>query len=72
MPANFDYLTHIAKFNRQFESVGEFLMRLENFTAAHEWIQEHNASGKNWRAGQSQFSDWTDAEYKAILGRKGT
>ena len=45
---NFDYLGHIAKFNRSFDSVEEFMARLENFTFIHNWIEEHNNSGANW------------------------
>ena len=73
MPAvtNFDYLGWMAKFNRQIDDIEEFKTRLGHFTATHNWIQEHNASGANWKAGHNQFSDWSQAEYEAILGRKG-
>ena len=68
---NFDYLGHIAKFNRSFENVEEFMARLENFTFVHNWIEEHNNSGANWQAGHNQFSDWHYAEYKNMLGYTG-
>jgi cathepsin L len=66
--ANFDYLGWMAKFNREITDVAEFYMRIENFTNTHNFIEEHNASGKSWIAGHNQFSDWSDAEYKNILG----
>ena len=59
----FDYLGHIVKFNRTFESVEDFMARLENFTFTHNWINEHNASGASWVAGHNQFSDWHHVEY---------
>ena len=31
-------------------------------------IREHNASESNFKLGHNQFSDWTDAEFKAIQG----
>jgi len=71
MSLNFDYLGHMAKFNRQIEDVQEFAMRLENFASIHSWVEEHNASGANWVAGHNQFSDWSFAEYKAMLGYTG-
>ena len=71
MMINFDYLGHIARYNRSFADVAEFAKRLENFTIAHNWINEHNASGASWVAGHNQFSDWSHAEYKAILGYAG-
>ena len=66
---HFDYLSHIATYNRAFETIEEFYMRLENFTQTHNWINDHNETGASWTAGHNQFSDWTKAEYQAILGR---
>jgi len=67
----FDYLGHMAKYNRQITDIAEFKARVEQFTFVHNWIEEHNASGASWTAGHNQFSDWTFAEYKAILGYTG-
>ena len=65
---SFDYLSHMAKFNRMITDVEEFHMRVAQFTANHSFIEEHNASGASWTAGHNQFSDWSHAEYKAMLG----
>ena len=71
MSINFDYLGHMAKFNRQIADVQEFTQRLNNFTLIHNWIQEHNASNAGWTAGHNQFSDWSSAEYQHMLGYIG-
>jgi cathepsin L len=71
MLSHFDYLSFMAQFGRQITDVQEFKMRLENFTFMHNFIEEHNASGKSWVAGHNQFSDWSHAEYKAMLGHTG-
>merc|ERR1711957_765307 len=63
---------HMATYNRQITDVTEFAMRVENYTQIHNFINEHNASGANWVAGHNQFSDWSFAEYKAMLGYTGT
>ena len=68
---HFDYLSHMAKFNRQISDVQEFMTRLEHYNFVHNWIEEHNASGKSWSAAHNQFSDWSYAEYKSILGYIG-
>ena len=68
----FNYLGHMATFNRQITDVAEFHKRVEQFTFVHNWIEEHNASGASWVAGHNQFSDWTHAEYKAMLGYAGS
>ena len=71
MPIQFDYIGHMAKYNRQITDIQEFLLRLENFTTTHNWINEHNSTGANWTAAHNQFSDWHYAEYKAMLGYTG-
>jgi cathepsin L len=67
----FNYLAHIAEYNRQITDVREFQQRVAQYTFVHNWIEEHNASGASWVAGHNQFSDWSHAEYKALLGYTG-
>jgi len=45
---HFDYLSHMAKYNRMITDVEEFAMRVGIFTDVHNWIENHNASGANW------------------------
>eukprot|EP00806_Schmidingerella_arcuata_P008725 Macronucleus_905.p1 GENE.Macronucleus_905~~Macronucleus_905.p1 ORF type:complete len:311 (+),score=179.78 Macronucleus_905:1-933(+) len=71
MPINFDFLGHLSKFNRQIDTLGEFKQRLANFTFVHNWIEEHNSTNATWTAGHNQFSDWSAAEYKNMLGYSG-
>ena len=67
----FNYIGHMATYNRQITDVREFITRLENFTNTHNFINEHNSSNATWVAGHNQFSDWSHAEYKNILGYSG-
>ena len=46
-------------------------MRHERYMHHHRLISEHNDTESNFKLGHNQFSDWTDAEYEAILGYKG-
>jgi len=71
MSINFDYLGHMAKFNRQIVDVQEFATRLQQFTVVHNYINEHNQTGASWTAGHNQFSDWSYPEYKNMLGYTG-
>ena len=71
MPFTFDYVSHMATYGRQISDVTEFQTRLAQFSLVHNWIEEHNESGANWVAGHNQFSDWSHAEYKAMLGYAG-
>ena len=47
----------------------EFAIRQERFLYWNRIINDHNyTNGANFTLGHNQFSDWTDDEYKAILG----
>ena len=70
MPAQLDYLNHVALFAKQMATLDEFVMRANIFAATNAFIEEHNASGKSWKAGHNQFSDMTPAEYGALHGYK--
>jgi len=63
-----DYINYMATHNKYINDVEEFAMRVANFKRVDAFIQEHNASNASYTAGHNQFSDWSDAEYKSILG----
>ena len=72
-----EFLNYAAKFNKVYEEIEEYALRLEQFIYWHKIINEHNSTDrannfwpfhdKNFKLGHNQFSDWTDAEYAAIL-----
>ena len=64
-----EFANYVARYNKVYEDIKEFALRLERFSHWHKLISEHNNSnGVNFTLGHNQFSDWTDDEYKAILG----
>ena len=64
----FNYLGFMAQFNRQITDVTELATRVKYFKATHDYILQHNASNTSSVAGHNQFSDWSPAEYKHMLG----
>ena len=67
-----EFLNYAAQYNKVYDEIEEFALRLERFLHWHRIINDHNATnGLNFNLGHNQFSDWTDAEYKAILGYNG-
>ena len=64
----FDYVNYMAAFNKNHNDVETFNMRLSNYLRADSFINEHNSTNSSYTVGHNQFSDWTDAEYKSILG----
>ena len=66
-----EFINYTAKFNKVYDDVEEFMNRLERFIYWDRLINEHNnTNGPNFHLGHNQFSDWSDEEYKAILGTK--
>jgi len=69
-----EYVKHLSEFNKSYATRQEFDFRLNQFKKNYEAIQEHNS--KNTGAhddhvlGLNLFADWTDSEYKKMLGYK--
>ena len=68
--ASFSYLNYLATFNKNYENQEEFAMRVNRYVEVDAFIQEHNETNASYSVGHNQFSDWTAAEYKSILGYK--
>ena len=66
----FGYLNYLAKFNKSYENQEEFEMRVNRYVQVDAFIQEHNETNASYTVGHNQFSDWTAAEYKNLLGYK--
>jgi C1A family cysteine protease len=65
-----EFLGFITKFGKSYKSMAEYEHRLRNFAVNHSFIQEHNVNEVSYKLGHNNMSDWTDAEYKAILTYK--
>ena len=64
-----EFVNYAARYNKVYEDIQEYAIRLQQFIHWHKIINEHNATnGTNFNLGHNQFSDWTGAEYLAILG----
>ena len=66
--AEFEYMNYLAEFNKVYNDVEEFTVRMNRFMEVDAFIKEQNASNGSYTAGHNQFSDWHFAEYKAMLG----
>ena len=65
------FVNFVAKYNKTYESVEEFDMRFEAFKRTHASIAEINESNEHGHvAGHNKFSDWTEEEFKSIMGLK--
>ena len=64
------FMHYLSKQNKSYSSVEEFNMRLENFIAIDQFIEEWNSQeDKTHIAGHNFLSDWTQAEKDVISGK---
>jgi hypothetical protein len=62
-------MNYISVHNKSYDSVEEFNARLENYMRIDAYINEVNAPGSahTHKAGHNYFSDWTQAEFEALM-----
>ena len=65
---NIKFINYIAEHNKYYHSTEEFDFRHQIWAEKDEQIDAHNAEGHSWTLGHNKFSDWTDEEYKTLLG----
>jgi len=69
-PTDVAYMQHVATFGRNIQSVEEFTMRSALFAEADQFITQENMKNLSYKVGHNHMSDWTEAEYKSLLGYK--
>jgi len=63
------FAEHVAAFGLSYGTTEEYLFRQAIFETKEKENQEINANPENtFTVGHNQFSTWTDAEYKRLLG----
>ena len=65
-----EFVQHIAEFGKSYGTKEEYQFRLNLFAEKHAEIAESNSQNGSFILGHNQFSDWTSAEYKKLLGYK--
>jgi C1A family cysteine protease len=65
-----EFQKHIAEYGKSYGTKEEYQFRLALFAEKHAAIAEENATNGSFQLGHNQFSDWTQEEYKRLLGFK--
>jgi len=66
------FISHLAEHGLSYGTKEEYAFRFEIFKQKEIENQEINANPENtFTVGHNQFSTWTDAEYKRLLGYRG-
>ena len=64
------YMQYLSNQGKSYNSIEEFTMRMENFNAIDQFIEEWNAQeDKTHTVGHNFLSDWTQAEKDVISGK---
>jgi hypothetical protein len=68
-PTGFKFIQYLAKHGKNYGTIEEFNMRLENFAKIDAFIEEWNSNKEaTSTVGHNFFSDWTDDEKKIFHG----
>jgi C1A family cysteine protease len=68
----FRYIKYVSEFNKNYNTLEEFNMRMELFRITDTLINEHNSDDTaTSQMGHNFLSDWTHAEKKTLTGLKG-
>merc|ERR1719453_2030753 len=66
------YMKYVTEWGKSYGTKAEFDFRMEQFKKTLNKMALHNSDNAHKSTvGHNQFSDWTDAEYKKLLGYKG-
>ena len=66
------FLGHMAEFGLSYGTKAEYEFRLGLYTKLDAELEKINANPENtFTVGHNQFSTWTDAEFKRMLGYRG-
>ena len=70
-PVEYKFMEYISQHGKTYATVAEYKFRLNIFAQKLKQAEEHNATpGVTSVMGTNFMSDWTDAEYKKLLGFK--
>jgi cathepsin L len=61
------FLGYITQYGKSYSSVAEYEHRFEQFARNHLKVIAHNQTQSQYTLGHNKMSDWTEAEYKAML-----
>jgi len=65
------FVEYITNYGKSYATKEEYLFRLSRFSSKLAFIEEFNAKdGDHHRVGLNHMSDWTEYEYKKMLGYK--
>ena len=65
-----EFINFISEFRRSYGTKEEYNFRLSVFEEKFNHIKQHNSEGHSFNLGINHMADWTEYEYKQLLGYK--
>jgi len=65
------FIEHLGQYGVSYGTKEEYEFRFDIFKRKHAKNEEINASQDSFTVGHNEFSTWTDAEYRRLLGYNG-
>merc|ERR1712166_744312 len=68
-----EFIQYVGQHGKSYNTMEEFQMRFERYNRADSYIKEHyqkNGAEPSFNVAHNKFSDWTEQEYKVLLGYK--
>ena len=66
-----EYMTHLNKYGKSYLTLEEYNFRKAVFLDNKQFIEEHNSKESSYKLGENHMMDWTEDEYKKLLGYMG-
>lgn len=64
-----DFINYLSAHGKSYKTQNEYKMRLGHYKKKDDFVKKHNAlKNVTYTVAHNKFSDWTDEEYKKLLG----
>ena len=68
--ADYEFMRYVSEYGKHYATKAEFEFRSSLFKEQLAHIEDHNAKGETHSLGLNHMSDWTEEEYRRLLGYK--
>jgi C1A family cysteine protease len=68
--ADYEFMRYVSEYGKHYATKAEFEFRSALFKETLAHIENHNGSGESHQLGVNHMSDWTETEYRNLLGYK--
>jgi hypothetical protein len=66
--ADRDFIEFIGRFKRSYGTTEEYEQRRKNFLETWQDIKDHNATKEGYTKAINKFADWSDKDWKGMMG----